>query len=296
MNVTEYFDKHQLKYVNNFSTALLSSIKAGGCARYIVYPDSAEKIISAVEICELFSLKYKVIGGCTNTFFSDAGFDGVIISTKYFKNIEFLESSIVVEAGTSLSKMLNASCERGVDISAQLFGIPGSVGGAVRNNAGAFGASISDTFSYGRFYDTDSKKIFKLDSNDMMFSYRNSVLQNNSLIMLKGVFKCIARESAEIKSLFNVSVQKRRASQPRESSLGSFFKRCGDVIPSRLIDEARLKGMRVGGAEVSRKHAGFIINSNKATASDINELAKQIEKIVFERYGVSLIREAEFVE
>ena len=295
MTISDYFEKHKIEFKLDISTSKLSSIKVGGVAKYVVYPKSAEEMITALNLCKSFSENYKIIGGCTNTFFSDMGFDGIIISTKMLSKINFFNESAYSCAGTPLVALLKKGADLGIDFSADLFGIPGSVGGAVRNNAGAYSSSISDCFDFGLFYDLDTEKTIKLNQIDLSFSYRSSILQNQSLVFLSGRFSGKTREKREINEEFKKVINRRKASQPSAPSLGSFFKRNGNVIPSLLIDKAGLKGMRVGGAEVSKKHAGFIVNSGNATASDVNLLAKKVEDEIFKKYHLTLIREAEYV-
>ncbi len=295
MTISDYFEKHKIEFKSDISTSNLSSINVGGKAKFIVYPKNADEMIMALRLCKAFSEKYKIIGGCTNTFFSDFGFDGIIISTKMLSEIEFCNESAYFYAGVPLVSLLRKGADLGIDFSTDLFGIPGSVGGAIRNNAGAYSSSISDCFDFGFFYDLDSEKTIRLDCNELSFSYRNSILQSQSLVFLNGRFKGKARDKSEINEDFKKVINKRKASQPSAPSLGSFFKRNGDVIPSLLIDKAGLKGMRVGGAAVSEKHAGFIVNVGNATASDVNVLAKNIEDEILKKYHLALIREAEYV-
>jgi len=296
LNFEEALNKHNIKYVCNLSTSRLSSIKAGGIAKYVVYPINVTEIALSIKICESFAYRYKMIGASTNTFFSDNGFDGVIICTRRFSNIKFSDTYVIADAGISLAKLLKNACENGIYLAEGLYGIPGTLGGAAVNNAGAYGASLSDIFEYGYFYDVNNAKYLRLDSNELEFSYRSSILKSKNLVLLKAILKGTRKDSSEISRSFEQVMKKRKDSQPSLPSLGSFFKRNQGVIPSHLIDKAGLKGLSFGGAEVSQKHAGFIVNTGNATATDIDTLAKKIEKIILEKYNVTLLREAELVE
>lgn len=296
MTLTEHFDKHSLKYNENYPTARISSIKAGGCARTVVYPETKEELILAIKIAKECSVRYKTIGGCTNTFFSDNGFSGAIISTRHLSRINANDGGISVRAGVPLIKALRYAAGLGIDLGCGLYGIPGTVGGAVRNNAGAFDSEISDAFIGGEFYDEESDKIVTLDADELSFGYRSSILQSEKLVFLSGTLKGKSRKTPSILRDFERILDKRREKHPTEPSLGSFFKRCEDVIPARLIDTSGLKGIRVGNAAVSSKHAGFIINLGGATSGEIDTLARKIEEIIYNSYGVALIREAELVE
>ena len=296
MTLTERLDKFNLLYTENLSTAKISSIKAGGSAKLTVFPKNEDELLFSIKIANAYFEKYKIIGGCTNTFFIDDGFDGVIISTKKLNKLTLDSGNVTAEAGATLASLLAFGAAQNVDFGRGLFAIPGTVGGALRNNAGAFGFEIGDIFDFGYFYDVDSKKIIKLSADELSFSYRYSALQKENLIFLNGIFKGTTRDFKDIKSDFLETVKIRRSSHPHEPSLGSFFKRSDNVIPALLIDRAGLKGKTVGLASVSRKHAGFIINNGGATSSDVDALANEIEKTILEKFGVPLIREVELVK
>ena len=292
----DYLDKYQIDYKTDFPTARISSIKAGGYSKYLLYPKSPKELILIIRLCKVFSVQFKIIGGCTNTFVCDEGYRGALILTKHLSQIICSDGKFIAEAGASLNALLKTALSLEFEIKNELFGIPGSIGGAVRNNAGAFGAEISDAFESGLFYDIDNDITVNLTEKDLCFAYRYSILQSENYVLLRGKFKGIKSSPEAISASFSEYSRKRRASQPSTPSLGSFFKRSGEIIPARLIDRAGLKGKTVGGAEVSTKHAGFIINGNAATATDIDTLAKEIESIIFERYNVSLIREVEMIK
>ena len=295
MLIENYFQKFGIEYDNDFSTAKLSSIKTGGIAKHVVYPKTIEEFVLSIRICRSLSERYKIIGGCTNTFFSDDGFDGAVILTKRLTCVTFFKNEITAEAGLPLTALLKKASYAGIELKSELFGIPGSLGGAVRNNAGAFNASISEIFAYGSFYDLTSDRIFKADANDLGFSYRNSILQSRNIVFLNGVFKGKRSQTDNVSEKFNEFLSRRRESQPKDASLGSFFKRSNGIIPAILIDKAGLKGKGVGRAKVSEKHAGFIINTGGATSSDVDMLANTIEHEILNKYGIALVREAEFV-
>ena len=295
MNLLDFLKTVNVYCEKNSDTSKITSIRAGGKAKYILYPKSIDDLIVIIKSLKMLRQKYKIIGGCTNTFFSDMGYDGVIVSTKCIKGKNVSGDSISVCCGESLASLLQYCAANGYNIAAELFGIPGTLGGAVRNNAGAFGKDISDSFISGEFFDCDSYNIFTLSKREMQFSYRSSILQKENLVFLHGNFKIEPLAVDIIKNNFRDVVNKRIASQPTEPSLGSFFKRSNEIIPSKMIDLAGLKGTRVGDAEISKKHAGFIVNRGCASANDINELAILVEKTIFEKYGIRLLREAEYV-
>ena len=296
MTLTDWFDKLNISYFSNLNTANISSIKVGGKAKYVAYPKTSEEFLELIKGINKISEKYKIIGGCTNTFFSDVGYNGVIISTKKINKITFSNNVLYAEAGTSLSLLLKTAASLGIELGSGLFGIPGTVGGAIRNNAGAHSYEIGEIFDGGYFYDLNNDRVLSLSKHEMEFSYRHSILQNENLVFITGSFKGRIKSSEQIENEFRETLKKRRSAHPTEPSLGSFFKRSGDIIPAVLIDKAGLKGIKIGAASVSTKHAGFIINNGGATSRDVDSLAKKIEKTISEKYNVTLMREAEFVE
>jgi len=293
--LSEYFRNIEVRCEKNRDTKTLSSLKAGGVAALVVYPEDAKGFVKTIRICNKNGLRYTVIGNCTNTAFADSGFDGVIISTSKLKGAKSFEGGIRVECGVSLPYLIKHFSRLGVGLPPELSGIPGSVGGAIRNNAGAYGKSISDIFILGVFYSPTEDKLITLTNDEMNFGYRYSVLAEKKLYLIEAklsTFTCDAESQA--KDIAELAA-KRRISQPHEPSLGSFFKRCDGVSAGRLIDMAGLKGFSVGGAAVSEKHAGFIINKGDAAVSDVLSVANACERSVFEKFGIVLTREAEII-
>ncbi len=296
MTFTDYLLSQGITYKENLDSSKISSIKAGGQIKTAVYPNNRNELIAAIQACKNFSIQYIIIGGCTNTCFSDRGFDGAVIFTSKLKSIKIEDGEIVCEAGCTISEILRFAAHKDLEISSELFGIPGTLGGAVRNNAGAYGKEIADVFVCGEFLDTSDLKVIVLDKESLGFSYRYSYLQNSTTVLLKCKLKTFPSNKEKCFSDFKKITQRRRLQQPNDPSLGSFFKRSDGVIPAKLIDDAGLKGYSVGGASVSDKHAGFIINTDKCTVNQIEILAEYIEKTVMEKYGIRLIREAEIIK
>lgn len=298
MTITEHLESKGIGYTKNAETKKLSSIRAGGRAKLLVYPKSTAELIYLLELMKTDGGKYKIIGNLTNVFFSDDGYEGTLICTKLMSKMipGSDELSVKAQAGASLSKILLFGAGAGIDLSCALFGIPGTLGGALFNNAGAFGSEISSSFISGEFFDLDCMKIIHIASDEMDFSYRNSLMQRERLVFLEGTLSGYHRDGDSIISDLMRYKSKRLAKHPQEPSLGSFFKKGKSYSASKLIDDAGLKGYSIGGASVSEKHAGFLINKGGATASEINELANFIEDTVYDKYSVKLHREAEFVK
>ena len=230
-------------------------------------------------------IKYHILGNGTNTIFADSGFDGVVISTKNLKKIKIKESSIFVECGVGLFELGKTTKKTGLSGLEFAYGIPGSVGGAVVMNAGAFGKSIGDFVEYVKVF-VDGK-IKKISKKKMCFSYRSSLAQKKDMIVLGAKFNLEFSSPFEVEKKQQNFFEHRLITQPySDLSFGSVFKRNNEHLPvSKLIDELGLKGYRIGGAEVSKKHAGFIVNIGSATCQDCILLIKYIQSKIFDAYG-----------
>lgn len=293
--LSEYFSNIDARCEKNLDTKKLSSLKAGGIAALVIYPNDIKSFINAIRICNKNGLRYTVIGNCTNSAFADGIFDGVVISVSKIKKVTAFEGKIKVECGASLPYLIKHFSRLGEGLPPELAGIPGSVGGAVRNNAGAYGKSISDVFIQGIFYSPTEDKLVTLTKDEMAFGYRSSVLTEKKLYLVEAFLSTFSCDSEKHTSEIADFAAKRQLSQPHEPSLGSFFKRYDGISAGRLIDMAGLKGFSIGGAAVSDKHAGFIVNKGNATVSDILSVANVCERTVFEKFGIVLTREAEII-
>lgn len=296
MSLIHSFIENDIKASEGVDTSKISSIKAGGYAKYGIYPENLGSLIKAVKICLLLEIKFKIIGGCTNTFFKDGEYGGAVIFTKKLNRIKICDGYVSCECGCSLSKLLKTCANANLEISNNLFGIPGTLGGAVHNNAGAFGSEICESFSEGLFMNYETTEVMTLRCSDLQYAYRSSLLMREPLIFLQGKLSTKPKDTAICLKEFKKYAQMRRKKQPSAPSLGSFFKRSDNVVPAELIDKAGLKNYRVNDAAISDKHAGFIVNLGNATASDIDLLAKKVEAKIKDMYNVSLQREAELVE
>ncbi|MDR2047658.1 MAG: UDP-N-acetylmuramate dehydrogenase [Clostridiales bacterium] len=207
---------------------------------------------------------------------------------------------VAAESGASMPRLAAFARERSIGGFEFLSGIPGSVGGGVYMNAGAFGGEIGDILVYAEVLEIASGKIFTLGRDDLKLSYRYSLFQTpenkSKYVILRSFFEAKTRERAAIERAIGEYAKRRAESQPAEPSLGSVFRRIGKVIPAVLIDKAGLKGYNIGSACVSEKHAGFIVNCGNASSSDFIALKEKIKETVFEKYGVRLKDEIEILE
>ncbi|MBO4217378.1 MAG: UDP-N-acetylmuramate dehydrogenase, partial [Clostridia bacterium] len=240
-------------------------------------------------------IKTLTVGNMSNLLFSDGGYRGAVITTKEMANITTSSGKVVADAGASLSALADFCRNASLSGAEFLYGIPGTVGGGVYMNAGAFGGSVSDVLTASEYI--KDGKFIKLDSAAHGFGYRNSVYKTSGGVIVSAEFSLPEGDRGEITGKMEGYLAKRRASQPLDKpSAGSVFKRPEGFFAGKLIEDAGLKGARVGGAAVSEKHAGFIVNVGGATAEDVKELIQIIKSRVFDSFGVSLEEEIEYVE
>lgn len=289
-----FLKMNEVEYKENLWLKNYSSVKIGGMASLVLFPNTVEKIITAIDFLVENKIDYKIIGRLTNILIEDKAFDTVFLKTDNLKGVIMLEDGIRLFAGEKLSVLSYLLAKEGIGGFSALSGIPGSIGGNVRNNAGAFGVEISDILRSVTVYSPIEKRILKLSFEDAEFGYRKSVFSSLPLIILYADFH-IAYDSPERIREHILEVKQRRIkTQPLEfPSLGSVFKRPSGDYAARLIDSANLKGYAIGGAEVSSKHAGFIVNKGNATFEDFLSLIEYTKSIVFQKYGILLEEEIE---
>ncbi len=283
-------------YLENTSLAPYCSMKVGGNAKYLVTPKSESELISAIRHFRETGEKYIVVGNCSNLLFPDSGYDGAVIVTSGIKGLSIDGNVITANCGETLSSLARFACDNSLTGLEFCYGIPGTVGGAVYMNAGAYGGEISQRFVNGRFLNEDGE-IITIELENMEFGYRKSCLNNTNLIMLSSSFVLENGNADEIKVIMDGLMAKRKASQPLDyPSCGSAFKRPVGNFAGALIEQCGLKGLSVGGAQVSEKHAGFIINREKASSSDVIELLNLVSDTVFEKTGVRLEPEIRIIK
>ena len=294
----DFFEKRSLKFEENADISTITSIKCGGRANYIVQPSNATDIIDIVRYLYENQIKYRVIGGMTNTLPPSDNFDGVLIRTHRIDGLHFTDNnSVYAEAGVSLSELVRQAAMHDIGGFAEFVGIPGTLGGAIFGNAGAHLRSISDTVVSVKVYDPEMNKTLVFSREDSQFNYRDSIFRQTPryLILEAELFGRFC-ERCELTSRMREYIEIRRMRQPLSlPSLGSVFKHpTGDFAP-RIIDELGLKGLSVGGASVSEKHAGFIVNSGSATPDDVKKLIRIIKDEVFRARGILLEEEINII-
>ncbi len=276
------------KLTENHSLAQFSSMKAGGNAKYIAEPKNEQELIEAIKDFRAKGEKYIIVGNCSNILFRDEGFEGCVIVTTSIKGIEANGDYITVACGESLASLAVTAWKSSLTGFEFCHGIPGTVGGGVFMNAGAYGGELSQRFVKGRFLNKDLE-IIEISNEDMDFGYRKSRMMSEELVLLSAVFMGEKGDADAIRSKMNELMEKRRDKQPLEfPSCGSTFKRPEGYFAGALIEQCGLKGFSVGGAKVSEKHAGFVINAGNATATDVIKLMELVSQKVFQETGVRL--------
>ena len=266
---------------------LHTTYRTGGPAEVYVYPQSPEQWEFVLKLARTENIPLRVVGFGSNILVSSRGVGGITCSTKKMNRIVVEGDSISAQAGASLDKVAQLACNAGLAGMEKLSGIPGSVGGAVYMNAGAYGQETADSLEYFDIIDLEGRPATLLKS-DVKFSYRN-VEGLPPCIILSAGFKLTPGNSKDLLAARSQVQHSRVTKQPLEfPSAGSVFKRPVGDYASRLIDVAGLRGLSVGGAKVSEKHAGFIVNFNHATPEDIKTLMDQVRQKVHAQFGVEL--------
>lgn len=270
-----------------------STFRIGGPARFGIFPKSREEILRALSLLSTLQSPFLVIGNGSNVLFPDEGFRGAVLFTGAWRQIRREGNSLVASAGTLLPSLARTALRESLSGLEFASGIPGTVGGAVFMNAGAYGSSVEQICSSSTYYDVASGAVGELVGEEQGFGVRTSLYQKEpSRILLEATFLLSAGDPTEIEAQMRTFSEKRKQSQPLDlPSAGSVFKRPEGHFAGKLIEDCGLKGLTVGGAQVSEKHAGFIVNRGGATACDVLTLIEQIQKRVKDAYGVDLERE-----
>ncbi len=279
------------------SMSTQTTIQTGGIASVVAYVRNNKELINCIIEAKNQYVKYVVIGKGSNVVFSDIGFDGLVIVTSKMTNYSIEGNVIKADCGVSLTKLALEAQKASLTGLEFAYGIPGTVGGGVFMNAGAYGGNMSDVVVSSICFDTRSDKIRKIDLNEHEFDYRESVYTKNPhLIILAVMLELKTGNMSDIIAQMNKNVRARKEKQPLEyPSAGSVFKRPLGHYAGELIEKCGLKGYRIGDAEVSEKHAGFIINKGCATSNDILKLVEHIKSTVFNEYGVLLESEIRLI-
>lgn len=267
-----------------------TSFRIGGNVEVMAFPKDREELARIIKTSVLLDCNFAILGAGTNVLAPDAGIRGLVICLKdCMDGMELLEGSrIRVMAGVTMTRAAVFAANHGLSGMEFAHGIPGSIGGGVYMNAGAYGGEIARICESVEVMDRRGE-IRIVTNEEMSFSYRHSILEDNGDIVISAVFKLIPGSVEEIRTKMKELMGKRSASQPLDlPSAGSAFKRPVGGYAAALIDQSGLKGYQVGGAAISRKHAGFAVNVGSATAEDVKALLRDVSDQVFDNSGIRL--------
>lgn len=292
--LADFLENENIEYRQNEPMRAHTTFKIGGEADIFIIPTSPAALIYAVKKCNELEIPYFILGNGSNLLVSDGGIEGAVISLSGINGISSDGEKITCGAGA----MLSSVCLKALSLSLTglefAYGIPGTAGGALYMNAGAYGGQMADVIESAECL-TATGEIKTLKKENMQLGYRSSVFKNGGLIIISLTFALKKGDKAEIKAEMDELLNRRKQKQPLEyPSAGSTFKRPEGYFAGALIEKNGLKGLTVGGAQVSEKHAGFVINCGGATAADVRALIGKIQKKVFENDGVMLEPEVIF--
>ena len=291
--ITDYLPG--LKWLRDEPLSRHTSFRIGGPAKRMAFPKTAEELIVLDGFLREADVRTILLGNGTNVLFPDEGLDAVVIATGEMDAIERDGDTLTADAGVSLARLATFAWQEGLTGLEFAHGIPGSLGGGVVMNAGAYDGSLSDVLVEATALFPDGVRTIGVE--DLRLSYRHSLFtEQPDAVVLRAKVRLQAGDKDAIKARMDELMARRKASQPLEyPSAGSTFKRPAGYFAGRLIEDAGLKGARVGGAEVSPKHAGFVINTGGATCADVLGLIEKIQKTVYDAAGVMLEPEVRII-
>lgn len=294
--IMDFLKMNDVKYKEKQKLSEISPIKIGGEADFVVFPDCERKLICLICYFESAKIRHRVVGRMSNLLPPDDQYNGVIIRTDRMRDITFDNHIVTVGCGVSLPSLCRAAANHDLGGLEPLSGIPGSIGGATLGNAGAFGREISSLITSVRVYDKMTGSVDNLCADQCDFSYRHSIFKGGRYVILSVDLLLVPSITSVVRAEIQRYGEIRRQTQPSSPSLGSTFKRVSENLSaSRLIDECGQKGTRIGGVEISRKHAGFIINVDNGSAAEYLALANFAKDRVKEKYNIPLVMEVEIL-
>lgn len=273
-----------------------TTFRIGGPADYYLCPHSTEELQKILQICRENKLEFFILGNGSNLLVSDKGYRGAVIQLwKNFSDIETEDNTITVKAGALLSKVAAEALEESLTGMEFASGIPGTMGGAVMMNAGAYGGEMKDIIKEVTVL-TREGELLTLSKEEMNFGYRTSVVKEKGYVVISAVLQLRKGDREEIRRVMDELKERRVTKQPLDMpSAGSTFKRPEGYFAGKLIMDAGLRGFSVGGAQISEKHCGFVVNKGDATAADVLGLIGEVQKRVQEKFGVALEPEVKFL-
>lgn len=291
------FDKLNCKVVYNEPLKNHTTFGVGGNCIALIEPNEIDEILEIIRICKFNKLKYFILGNGSNILVKDSGYNGVIIKLKNnFNKIELINDKITVQSGATLREVFEFTFKNSLTGFEFASGIPGTIGGAIYMNAGAYGGEMKDVVEFVKVIDIDSESILQINSSDLEFGYRHSLIQDKNMIVVEITLNLKKGNFEDIKNIFEDLEFKRNSKQPLEyKSAGSTFKRPEGYFAAKLIEDSGLKGYRVNDAMVSEKHAGFVVNVGNATYSDVMTVIDYVKKTVYNKFDVNLEMEVKIL-
>ena len=283
----EYNREHEdpIEIKQNEPMSRHTSFKIGGNADLYIIPHDMDALIETVRILRETETKRYFLGNATNVLFDDAGFRGAVVSLGNICAIKVIENRIIAEAGASLNLVCKTARDKELSGLEFAYGIPGSIGGAVFMNAGAYGGEMSQVIAQSTYLSLDDMTVHTIPLTAHEYGYRESVYRHNNWLVLSAVLELQKGEYDKINAAMNDYMSRRIDKQPLEyPSAGSVFKRYPGRYTGQMIEECGLKGYSIGGAQVSEKHAGFIVNKGGATSADVLALIEHIKNEVYKKF------------
>lgn len=291
-----YLTEREIDYIRDFPLCECSSFRIGGKADFVLRPRDYVQLCLTLDYLAEQGIRHDVFGRCTDILFDDEGYRGCVVLTGNIAGIDIKDNRISAGCGVPVTYLAQYAWKKSLSGMEFFYGIPGSVGGALYMNAGAYEHSTSEIVAESMAYDRKEHRIVTLTGDEHMFGYRHSVFMERDLVALGAVFQLKERDSTDIKACMDDYMSRRISKQPLEyPSAGSVFKRPAGNYAGRLIEDAGLKGKRAGNAQVSEKHAGFIINLGGATCSDVLALIEIIRSEVLKKSGTELESEIIYI-
>ena len=284
----QVIDKEIIKY--NEPLAKHNTMKVGGPCKALIEVRTVDDIVNSINFAKKNNIKYYILGNGSDVFATDKGFNGIIIKiAKYFSDIKRDGNFVTATSGVGMPRLSMYCYNEGLKGLEFACGIPGTIGGGVRMNAGAYGSQM-DLVVYQTKYLDEKGNIKTLSKEDHEFRYRHSYFADHpEYIIIETTFKLEEGNKEEIKAIMDKNNAARREKQPLEyASSGSTFKRPEGYFVGKIIEESNLKGYHVGDAEVSTKHGGFVVNKGKASAKDVMDVIEHVQKVIKENYGIDL--------
>ncbi|MBH9580299.1 UDP-N-acetylmuramate dehydrogenase [Staphylococcus felis] len=269
--------------------------ETGGNADFYISPSTHEDVQKVVQYAYNHHIPLTYLGNGSNIIIRDGGIRGIVLSLLNLDHIESSDATIIAGSGAAIIDVSRKA--RDLSLSGLEFacGIPGSVGGAVYMNAGAYGGEVKDVIDYALVIN-EQGELLQLTHNELELDYRNSIIQKEHYVVLEAAFTLKPGQQSDIQSIMDDLTERRESKQPLEyPSCGSVFRRPPGYFAGKLIQDAKLQGHRIGGVEVSKKHAGFMVNVDNGTATDYEDLIHHVQKVVKDKFDIELQREVRII-